>query len=235
MQFFLHLHISRLTNHFRPGRSDSPVKRVTRLNHDGRLHRFSLILKMFHWYCKTILLNRFLSNRRLPRSRSVPKGTFTFSNSPSPSSSETTKRGLNPIKNQLILWHNLCSSYEQDCPGEEYSPKPEEHQVKSWLHDELQLQGWSSVDSHQKKCTNAQIRKKSLFSLAGDRWRLWAIRFGKQSWGQSLKAARWESIQSESIHRPSKSKSWSKFLDMILCPYFKSWSISCPFTAPCSE
>jgi hypothetical protein len=48
-----------------PGRSDSPVKRVSRLNQDGR---------------------------RLPRSRSVPKGTFTFSNSPSPSSSETTKR-----------------------------------------------------------------------------------------------------------------------------------------------
>jgi len=47
-------------------RSASPVKRIPRqLNQDGK---------------------------RVPRSRSVPKGTFTFSNSPSPSSSDMAKR-----------------------------------------------------------------------------------------------------------------------------------------------
>ena len=52
---------------------------------------------------------------------------------------------------KLIFWRrNICSSYEQDCAGKKHSAKPEEHQVKSWLHDEHQLQG-ASVDSH--KCT----------------------------------------------------------------------------------
>ena len=179
-----------LLNSFRPGRSDSPVKRVSRVNQDGRFH-------ISYIFCFQSLLMFFSSNRRLPRSRSVPKGTFTFSNTPSPSSSDTTKRGLYPMKlTKQAFSRDLCSSYEQDCAGKEHPPQPEKHKVEGWLDDQLQLQG---ARRFSKFCTKAQFRQNtkslSLSSLVGARWRLWASLFANQSPGLSPRAARWESIK----------------------------------------
>merc|ERR1712183_177098 len=61
----------------------------------------------------------------------------------------------------LIFRNNQTSSDEQDCAGEEHPAKPEEHQVKSWLHDEHQLQaGWGAGEDSEQSGSQSKAEDK---------------------------------------------------------------------------
>ena len=147
-----------LNNNFRPGRSDSPVKRVSRLNQDGRLRNTPyLFFKKFNpELLKRIYKQGYISTDashevgRCRRALSLSQIRLRPHLQKQPNEVWIQR---SPKIDQVILWHHFCSSYEQDCAGKEHSTKSEEHQVKSRLDDEHQLQGASRCSKNAQKHT----------------------------------------------------------------------------------